>query len=206
MLSIPASFAVMYFFKWWIGLIALLVIPSTLRKANRTGVMQDVIRHAIHDRDYYLAALETGLIRIQHPSAAVGSSSSGSSGPMSDDEAMKIINAYGKTLMERKTAFGGLSALPYPKARIKEALIHGIKETDDSSFREQLKAAYVTLSEWQTGFENRGGAVGLNDDELQDPAQAAARIAADTDFLKVPQEVAAEATALRAELKALKLA
>jgi hypothetical protein len=77
---------------------------------------------------------------------------------MTDDEAMKIINAYGKAMMDRKTAYGELSALPYPKDRIKEAIIHGIKAGDDPKFRDQLRTGYVLLAEWQSGFGNRPGA------------------------------------------------
>jgi hypothetical protein len=67
------------------------------------------------------------------------------SGPMNDHEAVKIINAYGKALMERKSSYGDLSELPYKKERIKEALIHRIKAEGDPKFREQLKGALLTL-------------------------------------------------------------
>ena len=124
--------------------------------------------------------------------------------PMSDGEAMKIINAYGKAMMDRKSPFGEASDLPYPKARIKEAIVHGIREGDDPKFREQLKAAYVALSEWQAGFGSRAGAIDLSAKELSNPIKAAAKIAAmGDDIVKVPQEVAAEAALLHAELKAL---
>jgi hypothetical protein len=76
-------------------------------------------------------------------------------GPMTDEEAMKIINAYGKALMDRKSSYGDASELPHAKTRIKEALIHGIKESDDPQFREQLKSAYIALAEWQPGFGSR---------------------------------------------------
>lgn len=71
MLSIPASFATMYFYKWWVGLLSLILVPTTILRANRTGVMQDVIRHVIADPAYYLHALTTGLIRVE---PAAGSS------------------------------------------------------------------------------------------------------------------------------------
>jgi hypothetical protein len=135
-----------------------------------------------------------------------GKSANGSTKPMTDDEAMKIINAYGKAMMDRKSTYGDVSALPYSKARIKEALIHGIKEGDDPQFRDQLKAAYVALAEWQPGLGNRRLPGELSDDELRDPARAMARIADSTDFLKIPADVAAEANVLQADLKALGLA
>jgi hypothetical protein len=125
---------------------------------------------------------------------------------MADDDAMKIINAYGKAMMDRTSAYGDLSTLPYPKSRIKEALIHGIKEGDEPKFREQLKAAYVALAEWQAGLGDRRGPGELTPEELADPAKAMARItAAGPDWLKVPESVATEATMLHAELNALGL-
>jgi hypothetical protein len=125
--------------------------------------------------------------------------------PITDAEAVKIIRAYGKAIVDRNSAFADLSALPYPKSRIKQALIHGIRTTDDRSFREQLKAAYVTLSEWQPGLGNRAAAGEFTEEELRDPAKAMKRALQD-DFLKVPEAVAAEANALLAELKTLGLA
>jgi hypothetical protein len=125
-----------------------------------------------------------------------------STGLMTDGEAMKIINAHGKAMMDKKSAFGELSALPYPKARIKEAIIHGIKEADDPKFPEQLRTAYIALSEWQVGFGSRRGPGQLTAEELGDPAKAMARIAAaGEDFLRLPKEVAAEVVLLQAELK-----
>ena len=41
-----------------------------------------------------------------------GRNSNKTSGPMTDDEAMKIINAYGKALINRKSSYGELSDLP----------------------------------------------------------------------------------------------
>jgi len=123
---------------------------------------------------------------------------------MTDAEAVKIINAYGKALTERKTPFGDLSALPYPKDRIKDAILHGIRQTDDAVFREQLKGAYITLADWQVGFGTRGASAALSEEELKDPMKAMARVSS-PDFLSVPNEVAAEAEMLRVELAALGL-
>jgi hypothetical protein len=126
------------------------------------------------------------------------------SGPMTDDKAIKIINAYGKALMDRKSAYGDVSDLPYAKERIKQAIIHGIRESDDPQFRDQLKGAYITLADWQPGFAARRGAAELTEENLKDPAKAMARIQASGDgFLKLPQEVAAEGELLMADLKAL---
>jgi hypothetical protein len=128
------------------------------------------------------------------------------SGAMTDEEALKIINAYGKALLDLKSSYGDVSELPYPKDRIKEALIHGIKQGDDPKFREQLKGAYITLAQWQAGFGARRAAA-ETDVDMKDPTKAAARIlGSGGDFLKIPQEIGAEADLLMADLKARGLA
>ena len=127
--------------------------------------------------------------------------------PMTDDESIRIINAYGKALMDRKSSYGDVSELPYEKERIKEAIMHGIKEAGDPTFREQLKGAYITLAEWQPGFAARRDAAELTQEDLKDPAKAMAFIqASGDDFLKIPQEIGSEADLLMAELKASGLA
>jgi hypothetical protein len=127
-------------------------------------------------------------------------------GPMTGEEAMKVINAYGNVLADRTSPFGDVSDLPYAKARIKEALIHGLATGNDPKVRELLKAGYITLADFQPGFRNRRSAE-LTADDLKDPSKTAARILAKgDDFLKVPKEIAAEADLLMAELKARGLA
>jgi hypothetical protein len=125
------------------------------------------------------------------------------SAPMTDADSIKIISAYGKALLDRKSSYGDESELPYRKEQIKEALIIGIKQTRDPRLREQLKGAYITLAEWQAGFGRRRAAAELTDEELKDPTKAMKRILdSGEDFLKLPDEVAAEAALLLADLKA----
>jgi hypothetical protein len=126
------------------------------------------------------------------------------SGPMTGEEAMKIINAYGNALADRKSSFGDVSELPYDKERIKEALIHWIKVAEDPKVRELLKGSYITLADWQPGFAARRANGELTQEDLKDPTKAMAHIqASGGDFLKLPQEIAAEAELLMADLKAL---
>jgi hypothetical protein len=73
--------------------------------------------------------------------------------------------------------------------------------------REQTKGAYITLADWQPGFAARRGAAELSAEDFEDPAKAMARIqGSGGDFLKLPQEVAAEGELLMADLKAHGLA
>jgi hypothetical protein len=111
---------------------------------------------------------------------------------------------YGKALLKRKSPYGDLSELPYKKERIKEALIHRIKETNDPKLRDQLKRAYITLAQWQAGFGARRANAELRKMDLKNPKAIAALILAKgEDFLKLPQEVAAEADLLMADLESL---
>lgn len=126
---------------------------------------------------------------------------------MTNEEAMKIINAYGKAMEHNKSQYGDLSELPYTKDRIKEALVHGIKGGADPKVREQLKAAYLMLANWQPGLANRRAPGELTDEELKNPAKAMAAIkAAGEGFLKIPPEVAAETDLLMADLNTLEMA
>jgi len=127
--------------------------------------------------------------------------------PMTDAESVNIITAYGKALLDRKSSYGDISELPYAKERIKEALIIGIKRTRDSKLREQLKGAYIMLAEWQAGYGSRRTAAELTDEELRDPTKAMKRLMDSRgDFLKFPEEVAAEAALLMADLQTQGLA
>ena len=42
--------------------------------------------------------------------------------------------------------------LPYPKEKIKYALIIGLKATDDPKMCEMLKFAFIQLADWQEGI------------------------------------------------------
>lgn len=65
----------------------------------------------------------------------------------------KIVSAYGAAL-EKGPAPGTVadeSELPYPKQTIKQALVTLLRATSDSQLRGNLKAGYLSLSDWQRG-------------------------------------------------------
>ena len=64
-LSIPAAFAVMYFYTWWAGLIMLLVLTPILSKSTKKSAMQFMIDHAIEDPEFFALAVEKNVIRIR---------------------------------------------------------------------------------------------------------------------------------------------
>jgi hypothetical protein len=125
------------------------------------------------------------------------------SGDLSNQEAQVIVNAYGKALSSKKSGVADASELPYPKTRIKAALLAAIRAIPDASMRDQLKAGYVSLADWQDGvgtdalaFESAmkvssGG-----------PLQVAKRIAeAGPAYMEIQGRIVAEATKLAGDLK-----
>jgi hypothetical protein len=70
---------------------------------------------------------------------------------MKPNEVEGIVHAYGAVLQET-TATGvirDIRSLPYSKYQIKEALQYALRITSDPSIREHLKAAYISLSDFQ---------------------------------------------------------
>lgn len=64
MLSIPAGFAVMYFYKWWAGLIMLFLLTPALSSSTKTSAMQFMIDHALENPEFYSFAIENGVILV----------------------------------------------------------------------------------------------------------------------------------------------
>ena len=72
-----------------------------------------------------------------------------------------VVQAYGR-LLETDAPVDGTVAdtnkLPYPKQKVKEALLAALLTTPDERMREQLKVGYIYLADWQDGVgdANRG--------------------------------------------------
>ena len=64
-LSIPAAFAVMYFYTWWAGLLMLFVLTPILSKSTKKSAMQFMIDHAIENSEFYALAVDQGVIHIR---------------------------------------------------------------------------------------------------------------------------------------------
>ena len=65
MLSMPAGFAVMYFFEVWQGIL-ILCFSYILYKSVRKSAMQFMIDHALENPRFYDAACSSDLINIKH--------------------------------------------------------------------------------------------------------------------------------------------
>jgi hypothetical protein len=110
-----------------------------------------------------------------------------------------IVHAYKAVLSSRKSMISDVAELPYPKPRIKAALITAIKATKDAKIRVQLKAAFVALADWQEG-------VGPGPEAFETTLKRAQRVATRCpSFAELSAKVAAEGRALLDELKSLGL-
>lgn len=66
-------------------------------------------------------------------------------------DTLKIVLAYAAALSMTRTEVTDIATLPYPKSRIKEALVRAIGLATEASMRSELEAAYVRLAHWQEG-------------------------------------------------------
>ena len=69
------------------------------------------------------------------------------------------------------------SKLPFPKEKIKAALIIGLKATTDQRMREMLKVGYIQLADWQEGVGETDQGLDLaNMDLNDDPVKLAQQV------------------------------
>lgn len=68
---------------------------------------------------------------------------------MSVQDVQQIVNAYGGAMAGPTGLVRDVGTLPYPKERIKQALLTAIKLTPAGAAREQLRSGFVMLGDWQ---------------------------------------------------------
>lgn len=88
--------------------------------------------------------------------------------PMTPQEAVEIIQVYG-VVLENAPPPGNVAdekLLPFPKQRIKEALLIGLKITTDQKMREMLKYGYTSLPSWQAGVGDAPQGVSISQADL----------------------------------------
>jgi len=64
MLSIPAGIAVMFLYKWWVGMILLLVTP-VISKATKKSAMQFMIDYSLESPEFYQYAIAESIIKVK---------------------------------------------------------------------------------------------------------------------------------------------
>ena len=121
-------------------------------------------------------------------------------------EALEIARAYGEALDSAERDSAGVASegeLPYPKDTIKWALLVLLGALHDAVAREPLKAAYLSLAEWQD--RERFEAATFDSLRLRrkmDPLQLAREFAAlTTPRDRLMEAARAEQQALIAELR-----
>ena len=64
-LSIPAAFAVMYFYTWWAGLLLLVFLTPALSSSSKKSAMQFMIDYSVENPEFYQLAVSEGVIRVR---------------------------------------------------------------------------------------------------------------------------------------------
>lgn len=64
-LSIPAALVVMYFYKWWAGLLLLVFLTPALSSSTKKSAMQFMIDHSVENPEFYQYAVTEGVIRVR---------------------------------------------------------------------------------------------------------------------------------------------
>ena len=67
-LSIPVGLAVMFLYKWWVGLLILLLATPAISSSTKKSSMQFMIEHAVEDHEFYRFAVEQGVIVVRRKS------------------------------------------------------------------------------------------------------------------------------------------
>jgi len=62
MLSIPACLCVVVFWKWWVGLLLVILVPPTIRKATVKSAVQFVLQHAEDNADFFEQLVDMDLL------------------------------------------------------------------------------------------------------------------------------------------------
>jgi hypothetical protein len=69
--------------------------------------------------------------------------------PVQATDTLKVVTAYAAALSLNQAAVKDISQLPYPKPRIKQALVTAMGLATQASLRDELRAAYLQLAQWQ---------------------------------------------------------
>lgn len=119
----------------------------------------------------------------------------------------QIIGDFGATIQERAQRSSYVideSKLPYPKNKIKEAIIVALETNVAPQLMEHLKTAYIELCWWQKGVgpeDKLWGPDLLSIDRNQDPVELARQISEQDIDPSWSEKIEAERESLVAELQ-----
>jgi hypothetical protein len=125
---------------------------------------------------------------------------------MTGERVLDIVTKYGAVLESEAPMPGcvaDVTKLPFPKAEIKEALVHALRVTSDAKMKDFLKIAYVQLADWQEGVgaNNPGLDIGKVDRSASIEAQAIQIASMSKGQNKWSQLALAEGESLKKELE-----
>ncbi|MHA1170294.1 MAG: hypothetical protein ACTSRU_20905 [Candidatus Hodarchaeales archaeon] len=63
-LSIPAALAVMFLYKWWVGLLILIIVTPAISSSTKKSAMQFIIDHSLENPEFYHFAVSESIITI----------------------------------------------------------------------------------------------------------------------------------------------
>lgn len=64
-LSIPVAISVMFVYKWWVGLLILIVVTPLISKSTKKSAMQFMIDYSLESAEFYQFALSKGVIIVR---------------------------------------------------------------------------------------------------------------------------------------------
>ena len=64
-LTIPAAIATIFLYKWWVGLLILILVTPLISKSTKKSAMQFMIYYALENPEFYQFALAEGVLRIR---------------------------------------------------------------------------------------------------------------------------------------------
>jgi hypothetical protein len=129
---------------------------------------------------------------------------------MTSTEAVEIVQKYGQVLETSAPTPGCIadaSKLPYPKNKIRKALLACLMATPSGNLREQMKVAYLLLADWQPGVGPVDVGIDLKrmSPNVDEVAFADAVVASTKDLEKWQSLAMNERATLKAELQQLGL-
>jgi hypothetical protein len=65
LLSVPAALAIMFFYKWWVGVFVLLLVTPALSYGTKRSIMEFMIDHALDNPEFYRFAIDHGVIAVR---------------------------------------------------------------------------------------------------------------------------------------------
>jgi len=124
--------------------------------------------------------------------------------------AVEIIQRFGSVLENEAPVPGcvaDVTKLPFPKEKIREALIFGLRANVDPKMKEMLKTAYIELANWQRGVGPADQGIDTSKLNAEDDVESRARsVLAQTHRQEQWNDIVLKEQAYsKSELEALKL-